>query len=109
MRGGVNTTNNQFVAVVGARRATRARVGARVHCLEEARLRAGMSSGGLVAWCCDYPWYAAAAVFLVANLLLLVDVGQDIPLLFPLRWLFSGPHRSTPEYARLKSKYLVRR
>lgn len=66
-------------------------------------------SSGLVAWCCDYPWYAAAAVFLVANLLLLVDVGQDIPLLFPLRWLFSGPHRSTPEYARLKSKYLLRR
>ena len=80
----------------------------RVHSLEEARFESGMSSG-LVAWCCDYPWYAAAAVFLVANLLLLVDVGQDIPLLFPLRWLFSGPHRSTPEYARLKSKYLVRR
>ena len=66
-------------------------------------------SSGLVAWCCDYPWYAAAAVFLVVNLLLLIDVGQDIPLLFPLRWLFSGPHRSTPEYARLKSKYLLRR
>ena len=69
----------------------------------------GQMSSGLVAWCCDYPWYAAAAVFLVVNLLLLIDVGQDIPLLFPLRWLFSGPHRSTPEYARLKSKYLLRR
>lgn len=66
-------------------------------------------SGVLVAWCSDNPWYAAAAAFLVCNLVLLLDVGQDIPFLFPLRWLFSGPHRATPEYARLKSKYLVRR
>ena len=63
----------------------------------------------LVAWCSDYPWYTAAAVFFVASVLLLIDVGSDVPLLFPLRWLFSGPHRSTPEYARLKSKYLVGR
>ena len=36
----------------------------------------------LVAWCSDYPWYTAAAVFFVASVLLLIDVGSDVPLLF---------------------------
>ena len=63
----------------------------------------------VVNWCWENPWYTVAAVCLLCNILLLLDVGQDVPILFPLRWLCSGPHRPTKEYARLKSKYMIRR
>ena len=56
-----------------------------------------------------HPYYVAAAIFFLFNMVLIADTGDDWPLLLPLRAIFSGPFRPTKEYARLASKYVIRR
>ena len=57
----------------------------------------------------SHPYYVAAVAFFLCSVILIADTGDDVPLLFPLRAMFSGPYRPTKEYARLASKYLIRR
>ena len=57
----------------------------------------------------SHPYYVAGLAFFLFNIILIADTGDDVPLLFPLRAIFSGPFRPTKEYARLASKYVIRR
>ena len=56
-----------------------------------------------------HPYYSAASIFFLVAIIIIADAGKDIPFLLPVRWLLSGPFRPTPEFARLKSKYHIKR